>query len=254
MTSIIVNETNRYAKTCREANNTSDDPPTPWTIDEEELKAFIGFTILMGINRLPSIYDYWSMNPALHYFPIASRISRQRFFEIKRYLHFVDNATIVRRGEEGYSRLQKIQPIIDEVRQACIKNYNPHQDNAIDEAMIKFKGRSSLKQFMRDKPVKRGIKVWVRADSKNGYVCDFDIYTGKDGEKTEDLGAKVVKKLSRELVGGNYILYFDNYFSSPRLFLDLLKDNIYACGTYQWWRKGIPEEIKQVKLGKFLYK
>ena len=36
--------------------------------------------------------------------------------------------------------------------------------------MIRFKGRSSLKQFMPMKPIKRGIKVWVRADSHNG-VC-----------------------------------------------------------------------------------
>ena len=138
----IAQETNRYAKTCREANISEDeDPPAPWSTDEEELKAFIGFTMLMGINRLPSLYDYWSMNPALHYFPIASRISRHRFFELKRYLHFVDNDTLVRRGEEGYSRLQKIQPVLDVVRQTCRQNYAPNQANSIDEAMIKFKGR-----------------------------------------------------------------------------------------------------------------
>ena len=249
--SLIVDETNRYAKTCMEATNATDDED-PWTTNEEELKAFIGFTMLMGINRLPNLYDYWSVNPSLHCFSIASRISRKRFCEIKRYLHFVDNDTLVRRGEEGYSRLQKIQPVIDEVKKAFLSNYSPHRENSIDEAMIKFKGRSSLKQVVRDKPIKRGIKVWVRADSKNGYVCEFNIYTGKEGDNTEkSLGAKVVKTLSRELVGGNYVLYFDNYFSSPRLFLDLFEDHIYACGTYQWWRKEIPEDIKQVKSGKY---
>ena len=30
--------------------------------------------------------------------------------------------------------------------------------------MIKFQGRSSLKQYMPMKPTKRGIKVWVLAD------------------------------------------------------------------------------------------
>ena len=106
-------------------------------------------------------------------------------------------------------------------------------------------------QYMRDKPVKRGIKVWVRANSINGYVCDFDVYTGKDGDNTEtNLGAKVVKRLSRCLAGGNYILFFDNFFSSPRLLLDLLDDGIYACSTFQWWRKGIPEAIKEIKLRK----
>ena len=32
---------------------------------------------------------------------------------------------------------------------------------------------------MPKKPVKRGLKVWVRADGVNGHVCDFDVYTGK---------------------------------------------------------------------------
>ena len=47
-------------------------------------------------------------------------------------------------------------------------------------------------------------------------MCDFSIYAGKDGEQAEtNLGGKVVTKLSRSLVGGNYHLYFDNFFSSP---------------------------------------
>ena len=243
----IVEETNRYANLCRKANLSDDDPPpTEWMTDQDEISAFIGFTILMGLNRLPSLYDYWSVDPLLHYFP---RISRKRLTEINWYLHFVNNDTLAALGEEGYSRLQKIEPVIKAV---FLTNYNPHQQNAIDEAMIKFKGRSSLKQYMRNKPGKRGIKVWVRADSINGYLCDFNVYTRKEGDRSEDnLGAKVVKALSRPLVGGNYVLYFDNFFSSPRLFLDLLSDNIYACGTYRWYRKGVPEEIQGTKLSEF---
>ena len=39
--------------------------------------------------------------------------------------------------------------------------------------MIPFQGRSTLKQYMPAKPVKRGIKVWCRADTHNGYMCEF---------------------------------------------------------------------------------
>jgi hypothetical protein len=42
-------------------------------------------------------------------------------------------------------------------------------------------------------PVRRGFKVWVRADSTNGYISDFAVYTGKEGEVEKDLGAKVAK-------------------------------------------------------------
>ena len=67
--------------------------------------------ILIGINRLPEIRDYWSNNEYLHYSPIADRITRDRFEQIT-YLHFADNETLPARGEEGYSRLHKVDPII----------------------------------------------------------------------------------------------------------------------------------------------
>ena len=54
--------------------------------------------------------------------------------------------------------------------------YAPHKEIAVDEAMIKFQGRSSLKQYLPKKPTKRGIKVWVLADSKNGYFSNFQVY------------------------------------------------------------------------------
>lgn len=215
--SLILEETNRYAASCRTEADDS------WLTYKEEIKAFIGFKILMGINRLPHIYDYWSNSPLLHYFPIASRISRHRFMELSQYLHFVDNETLPKRGEEGYNRLGKIQPVIDEVRKMCLENYDPHRENSIDEAMIKFKGRCFMKQYMPLKPTKRGIKVWIHADSHNGYICDFIIYNGKVGNTVEkDLGAEVVLELSETLFGDNYHVYFDNYFTLPKLMLDFL--------------------------------
>ena len=58
-------------------------------------------------------YTRLATRPLINYsfFPIADRITRDRFEEITRYLHFVDNDSLPR-GEEGYSRLQKVDPVI----------------------------------------------------------------------------------------------------------------------------------------------
>ena len=46
------------------------------------------------------------------------------------------------------------------------------------------------------KPIKRGIKVWAMSDAGNGYVCEFEVYTGKKSNGVEkNLGANVVKTL-----------------------------------------------------------
>jgi len=126
-----------------------------------------------------------------------------------------------------------VRPVLDSIRQSFLENYCPQKENAIDEAMVPFKDRSSLKQYVPLKPVKCGFKVWVRADSTNGYICDFSVYTGKEESVEKDIDPKVVKKLCQPLADGNYHVFFDNFFSTVKLFDDLLEDGIYACGTFR---------------------
>ena len=112
------------------------------------------------------------------------------------------------------------------------------------------------------KPCKRGIKIWCRCDPHNGYLSQFDIYTGKDdahenqtsaGEgqtqtPQQGLGARVVTNLTRCLVGKNYFVFMDNFFTGIDLSLSLLREKIYCCGTVRENRKGFPPSLKGVKL------
>ena len=69
---LIVTEINRYAKLCLESQGKQ----STWCSTEEEIRAYLGFHILMGLNHKPEIRDYWSRDELLHYAPIASHISR----------------------------------------------------------------------------------------------------------------------------------------------------------------------------------
>ena len=105
--SSITTETNLYAEIClKEAYETWD------KVTVEELQAYLGFMMLMGIVQLPSIRDYWSNSDTFHYKPIASRISRTRFLQIHRFLHFVNNENLPAYGEPTYSKIQKVKPIL----------------------------------------------------------------------------------------------------------------------------------------------
>ena len=248
----IVEETNRYSKQTLEGTNKE------WSTDAAEIRAYMGFTILMGINHLPEIRDYWSTNDYLHYSPIADRISRDRFEQITRYLHFTDNTSLPKRGEEGYSRLQKVDPVIHHLKQKFQSVYYPHCEVSIDEAMIPFKGRSSMKQYLPLKPVKRGFKVWAMADATNGYLCDFDVYTGATAGRVTALGEKVVLTLSKAIKGRHHQLFFDNYFTSLNLLTTLLANGTYACGTIRTNRKQYPaeisEEVKKLSRGESVFR
>ena len=104
-----------------------------------------------------------------------------------------------------------------------------------------------MKQYNPIKPVKRGFKIWVRADSHNGYVCEFECYTGrKDGVVEKGLGGSVVTRLTRDLVGKSYHIYMDNFFSSVSLYRDLLSEMIYCTGTLRSNRRNFPPDLKDV--------
>ena len=55
----------------------------------------------------------------------------------------------------------------------CSSLYQNRQQVAIDEQMLKPRHRSGIRQFIKDKPNKWGIKLWVLADSSNGYAVDL---------------------------------------------------------------------------------
>ena len=105
------------------------------------------------------------------------------------------------------------------------ENYTPHKGSSIDKAMIAFHGTLAFCQYMPTKPTKYGIKVWMREDSHNGYVNEFEVYVGRlAGQKHEvGLGKKVILKLTEKLVGKNNHIYFDRFFSSVDLHQELLR-------------------------------
>mgnify|MGYP001799727235 CR=1 FL=1 len=87
---------------------------------------------------------------------------------------------------ENRDTLYKIRPLINSMNNNYMKLYNVSRNVTIDESMILFKDRHSIKQYNPIKPIKRGYKVWVRADM-SGYITKFDVYQGKGTtEQAED--------------------------------------------------------------------
>uniref|UniRef100_UPI00358E4A90 piggyBac transposable element-derived protein 2-like n=1 Tax=Myxine glutinosa TaxID=7769 RepID=UPI00358E4A90 len=86
----------------------------------------------------------------------------------------------------------------------------------------------------KNKPHKWGIKVFTRA-GVSGINYDFEIYTGKGtvaNERGLGVGGEVVLRLLAEIPKGlNYKCFFDNWFTSPELLVELKKMGILAVAT-----------------------
>ena len=237
---IIVRETNRYARQKLAGNDTR---LAKWhDTTRQEVKAYFGICLVMGINNLPRLAMYWSSDPFIGNTGIQNIMTKNRFEELSQYLHFSNSETEPQRGEENFDRLYKVRSLLSGVLENSQKAYEPSKNLSIDEGMIAFKGRLSFRQYMPAKPTKYGIKVWMAADSENGYVNNFSVYLGKEANvpRVNGLGYDVVMKMASPFLRKHRHIFFDNFFTSTKLMEDLLAQDTYACGTVRSNRKDLP--------------
>ena len=96
------------------------------------------------------------------------------------------------RNSPDYDRLYKVRPFPEMILGNFEKCFLAEEAVAVDESMVKFKGRSSFKQHNPMKLTKKGYKIWVLAD-KSDYFLNGDIYSGKNEQGvTKNLGGSVV--------------------------------------------------------------
>ena len=219
---LVAEQTNLYAS---QKIQTKADPHWQNT-SPEEIKAHFGIRLFMAIKKLPETKMYWSDDAIFGGERVKLIMPRNRFDKISQYLHANDRSKMPGRDDPDFDKLFLVRPILDVVKAKCLENYNPHKECAVDEAMIAFRGRLDFRQYLPAKPTKYGIKVWMRADSHNGYCNEFEVYLGKpkDGERQVGLGRQVVERLTSKLRGTYGHIFCDNYFSSPQLCSSLMEN------------------------------
>ncbi len=229
------------------ARNTAAGKKFKWTeVTEEEMCKYIGLTLYMGILKLPKLRDYWCVKSIFHVPYPQNVMSRDRFLSITWNMHLSDPAEDAandrKKGTDEYDCLHRIRPLYDSLRVACKAVYHPDKNLSVDERMVVTKARISLKQYIKNKPTKWGIKLFVLCDS-NGYTVDFNIYTGKSSVVSgKGLSFDAVMSLVRkEFLGSGYHIYCDNFYTSPVLFQHLYNLGFGACGTIRDTRIGVPK-------------
>ncbi|XP_068209199.1 piggyBac transposable element-derived protein 4-like [Palaemon carinicauda] len=199
-----------------------------------ELMVIFGCTLVMSYNRVPAMRMYWSRESSLRNEKISESISRDRFQLGFSKLYFNNPCKPAESSKIFY-----VEDVVRCLKKTFLAARTDSTFQSIDESMTKFKGRSSMKQYLPMKPVKRGIKTWVRSDSNTGYVYDFNIYQGKETQVMEGtLGERVIKMFSETIRAPEVCLYFDRFFTSVRLMSSL---PFAAVGTCMPNRKNLPK-------------
>lgn len=220
--SSIVEQSKLYAR--RDKNN----PEYGLTVGE--LRRFIGVLILSGYHALPEETHYWSSDPDLGVAAVSECMSLKRFQQIKRFMHLADNTAL----QQG-NKVAKVSPVYDKINENLLQFGVFHKNLSIDESMVPYFGRFGAKMYIKGKPIRYGYKIWCICGS-DGYPYHLQIYTGKaEGNSSVPLGSRVINDLIDRVKPHTDLLrhtvFFDNFFSSHGLLMDLSSKQIKAVGT-----------------------
>ncbi len=212
--------------------------------------------MFMELNKKNNYKDFWSRDPLIQTPIFNKALSAKRFVNILRALHFFDNL-------QGYitnsvKKINKIKAVYDHLR---AKFKESTRKLVIDESLILWRGNLSFRQYIHSKHHRFGLKLFCICDCKTGFVQDILIFTGKDTEVTSDrsleLSGAVVQTLMERYLDKNHALFFDNWYSSPKLFEFLLsrqrgdyvteeaKKEYVSCYSSSRKRKRSPQASKE---------
>jgi hypothetical protein len=238
-------ETNRYAD---QNNNCLTRRWERWvSVTEEELMRHIAISMIMGINKKPEVKHYWSRDPKLQQPLVPQVMPQDRFMEISRYLHFCNNEEQI-----AGDRIFKIRKIWEIVNRGFQEVLVPHQNLAVDESLILYKGRLYFKQYIPSKRSRFGIKTFSVVDDKTKFILNSIVYSGKNHRlefsvKEYGYGGAIALELMEPYFYRRHTLYADNWFTGPLVAQSLLERETYLCGTLRKTRKHAPKSGKMNK-------
>ncbi|GFO33865.1 PiggyBac transposase uribo2 [Plakobranchus ocellatus] len=101
---------------------------TPVTL--REMWNFIAICIHTGLDKKPTLHDYWTRHPVLHSSFAPKVMVRERFLSILVFLHINDNDSFVPHGQPDYDPIQKIRPFVDHLNAKFKEVYQPQREVA----------------------------------------------------------------------------------------------------------------------------
>ena len=218
-----------------------------------EMKAYLGVVMNMSMNDKPDVKMFFSRDWTQHMPFFLDVFSRRRFLQIHWMLHLKapePTTTAVTRGG-------RVKNIVNYLQKKCLELYTPERNIAVDESTVGYKGRIIFKTYNPQKPTKWGMRVYVLSDCETGYISCFEPYFGQpttdslprsDEPFTIRIVMHLVDLLVSQTQGSGYHVYTDRFYTSPTLATKLLDEKIHITGTVQKNRKGLPKELKSLRL------
>ena len=119
------------------------------SLQQHQKWIFLGILYLTGYNTLPTIRSYWSNQATLGVEFVKEAMSRDRFERIKQNFHVCDNKNINKND-----KFAKVTPLNEALNKNFLQFGIFCHNLSVDEQMIAYYGRHSLKMFIKGKPIR----------------------------------------------------------------------------------------------------
>ncbi|KAE8882583.1 hypothetical protein PF003_g33317 [Phytophthora fragariae] len=195
----IADETNKFRlesvdetaqATCARARRRRETVPSTMVYSVEEYKAklkrknaiqpheivrFIGLLVARALElRRESLSRHWitKVEGALSRGTFGQFLSRDRFKDIARYLHFNDNSKQAESGDRAF----KIRPVLQALQKTFFRGYRLGARISFDEGMVPMRHcRNPMRQYMRMKPNKWGTKFYMTCCAETAYCSRYGV-------------------------------------------------------------------------------
>ena len=163
-------------------------------ITKEDILGYIGIRIYMGIHNLPSIRHFWN-GKKLYQTKISKLMNLNYFCLVGKALHFPEKE----KNDENESSIEneiittdktikkidprhKIKLYLESLTKNFQKYYELGRNITIDESLLHFKGKSSMKFYIPMKPYKYGFKIHLLCDADTHYLYNMLLDPGRSGK------------------------------------------------------------------------
>ena len=243
-------------------------------ISKEDILAYIGIRIYMGLHKLPSIKHYWKKGE--YQTNIYQVMPRNYFLLLGQALHFPEkekeNEDEKEKKEKDTDKeidstfdsdcssdnnkikidpRHKINLYLEKLAKNFQKYYVLGNNVTIDESLLLFKGRNSMKFYIPMKPHKWGFKIHLLCDSDTHYLYNMLFDPGKSGkdfiylDDTCSVSESIVLRLLSCINDRKQRNVFcDGWYSSISLMKKLTKMGYLITTVLRNTSKEIPSKLK----------
>ena len=204
----LMDETNDYAWYCRNELRTT--LSCQWDrCNITNLAHYLGLQIFFGLLPASNVRQYWRRGFFLATLNVPALMTRDAFLAMDRYFHGFNQRAIPRGNQY---RLIAVRSVMEYLQDRCRSLVVPGENLSLDEGMMAYKGRLSIKVYNPKKPKKYGVKFFFVTESSTGYVLDFSIYSGVFSTLRDTVFGLVYRFRNQ-----GYHLLMDNYYNSVSL-------------------------------------